>query len=237
MDYQDYFWLNDAQKAKMAAARSAATDFGYIGLFSIGKAWKRHVEGMVGSKVQPENYLRAFNCARTVHFGSWNNPREVRALIRLSKKQAMMMKLQHGGSNVAWVRDDPDGRLWGWLSVLEGSNWPRTDHARQLISEILLGDMPPYQPENMVPYAEMLPHEMRTAFMWKHAEMGWRANNPARKPLTLPPVTDVKKFGLGVIEQHPDSDWHVPAETIGKLAARQFWVQWQNKGFRGHLWH
>jgi hypothetical protein len=231
MDYQDYFWLNDAEKAKLAAACSSASDFGHIGLFSVGKAWKRHVEGMVGGKVRPENYLRAHNCAKTVRFGAWRNWKEVRALIRLTPNQALMMKLRHGGSDVAWVRDDPDGSLWGWLNVLNGATRWRTSHAVCLIERLLAGEECVYKPEVLVPYAALLPEELRAAFMWRSGLEGQDPNSPTPKSPETWPAEFVKR-GQGIVEQHPDPAWHLPAETIGKVAARHFWLDCQRSA--GH---
>lgn len=116
-----YFWLNDEQRLVMDAARTTAADYPYIGLFSVGKAWKRHVEAMVGSKVDPANYLRAYNVTGSCQFGDWRSRKEVRAIIRLNPTQAMVFKLRHGGSNEAWIVADPTGESWGNMQIAQHS--------------------------------------------------------------------------------------------------------------------
>lgn len=114
----------------MDAATSTASDYGHIGLFDVGAAWKTRVKEMVGTAVSEKDYLRIYNVAGTCNFilrrdGNYN-PIKLKAAIRLTKKQAMMMKLRHGGSDEAFVRDDPTGECWGNMNIAQnqrGAVW------------------------------------------------------------------------------------------------------------------
>lgn len=108
-----HFWLDGDQQALMDSATSTANDYGYVGLFSAGKAWKLYVQGIVGSKVDERDYLRAYNAVRVMK----NDGLNLTAIVRLNSKQAMMFKLRYQGTGDAWLLDDPTGESWGNMLI------------------------------------------------------------------------------------------------------------------------
>lgn len=226
----------------MDAATSTAKDYGYIGLFSVGKAWKRHVEGMVGSKVAQSDYLRAFNCSGSVRFGPYHPRNEVRAIVRLNAQQAMIMKLRHAGSNEAWVVPDEDGRAWGWLQFCnKPTDW--NAHGIKYIGEFIIarlvrGDGLNFKFEALERNAQLLPKEWRRAFILTECHFAQHFDKPI-EPLDDDPkvvaqlMQDPRHQNMvGIVTRHPDPAWHMPAETHGERIARQFWARCQVRHYR-----
>lgn len=199
----------------MSDAMSKAADYGYIGLFNIGKAWKREVKGMVGSKVDDENYIRAFNCTGEVYYGEYPALKEVRAIIRLKPNQAMLMKLRHGGSDIAWVRDDPNGDIWGWLTIFNKRNdRDMKSVAHDIIGRLLADNGPAMAVEKLERYANRLPDDWRRAFVLNYC--GWYDPARADEPLHA-------NAYFVVDPQEPD--WQELPETRGSRVARDFWIR------------
>lgn len=244
-----HFWLDDEQQALMDSATATAEDYGHIGLFSIGKAWKRHVEGMVGSKVEKQNYLRAYNVTGAVRYdfqqraSGWGWKYEVRALIRLTAKQAMMMKLRHHGDGTAWVRDDSTGEFWGNMLVMQASrkkrNWRERLHGGEgSMRAYLDGGSFGATVANVADHADGLSPEEAKAFVRHHFSEFDHASKPYVDPLEEDNTTyaayfaaarasDKQRYGPYAWEVD-GSAWSVPAETNGKRWAQDFWRRMQN---------
>lgn len=242
-----HFWLNEDQQALMDSATSTAADYGYIGLFSVGKAWKRHVEGMVGSKVDPKDYLRAYNVTGQTQFAGpgsyWNGEKvkEVRAAIRLNKRQAMMMKLRHGGSDVAWLRDDPTGECWGNMlncQAARKSDWRPQEVFRYgfrlMLSYLNDGNFGPTI-ASVGTHADGLEEDWRAAFVRYHFTQWDEANKPiADKPGSVQEAMARLRLGPPAWETE-ESSWVAPATLQGTRWAQEFWRDCQNTEVRRRL--
>jgi hypothetical protein len=246
-EHMKHFWLNEEQQALMDTATSTAADYGYVGLFSVGKAWKRHVEGMVGSKVDPKDYLRAYNVTGSVYFdhgqhaSGWGAKYEVRAIIRLTSKQAMMMKLRHHGSGVAWVREDPTGEAWGNLLFIQAERknrkgWHSFSHyGFAAMERFLNGGSFGATIANVADHAAGLEPELATAFVRHHfadfdnAHEKWEDPAPHRIAIIQlhHEQTETERYGPLAWEV-PGSAWSVPGEIKGKRWAQNFWRKMQN---------
>ena len=234
----------------MDSATSTASQYGHIGLFSVGKAWKRRVEGMVGGKVEPKNYLRAYNVTGAVHFGGgWTQGpngwtalpwHEVRAVIRLTAKQAMMMKLRHGGSGEAWVQADPTGENWGNLLVGQHHRqlgYHRFDsfewRACSAMKALLQGDGFGPALSTVANHGEGLEPGMKRAFVWNHAAEWHEAAGPVDTVALGHAQSKHQRELFGPLSWQVDaSAWSMPAETTGARWAQDFWRQCQNAEYR-----
>ena len=170
----EHFWLDPQQQALMNSATSTASSFGYIGLFCVGKAWKRRVTEMAGTPVGKENYLRAHNLAGTCYFG--RRPyQEVRGIIRLSRQQALMMKLRVSGSD-GWVVEDVTGESWGNMLICAGRLGFHRYQARQAMNALLEGNSfgPTLDTVRDLPFS--LEEKLRPSFVWFRAGEWHEAN-------------------------------------------------------------
>lgn len=186
-----HFWLDGAQQAVMDSATSTASNYGYIGLFDCGKAWKTRVKAMVGGEVEAADYLRVHNITGCCDY-ALNRTENVRimAAIRVKPRQAMMMKLRHAGSTEGFVRDDPTGEYWGNMLMFEGCKARRRPYPRALgywASREMMGSYlqgKPFGPtlSAVGDHGKGLDLAVARALVWYHASEWHRADTLVRAP-------------------------------------------------------
>ncbi len=131
-----HFWLDDDQQAIMDAATGSASDYGYIGLVDVASRWKKPIRDLVGTDVADENQVRIHKITGRVTFGQ-RHSFKLKSAVRLTAKQAVMLKLKVAGSDTAFLCEDPTGESWGNIRIaltdrdlFDHSDWPASRHKR-----------------------------------------------------------------------------------------------------------
>ncbi|MBB5715831.1 hypothetical protein [Sphingomonas aerophila] len=227
-----HFWLTDDRQAIMDAATSTAADYTHIGLFACGQAWKRKVEGMVGSKVDPANYKRTWKICRDNLFRMNGQFVRFDAAIRLTARQAMFFKLRFGGSDEAVLGEDPTGEYWGNMAIAEsdlGNSWQLRgltfDSFDNYGSMVWFTRGQGYGPTiaNVGNHLQGLPRPWARALVWDQARMWHRASRPFEP--------SSKEIIEAVLSGKAEGELDSP-KTEGQAQARAWWKSCQSPQFR-----
>jgi hypothetical protein len=232
-----HFWLGDDQQAIMDAATSSASDYGYIGLVDVGPRWKKPIRDLVGTDVADANQVRIYNAAKSVAFFDQGNWFKLKSAVRLTAKQAMMLKLRVAGSGTAFLCDDPTGESWGNICIAQTDR--RTEQHKRFDSTSSwwcfqnMTNKLPFGPTlaTVGESCKGMPSNWARAMIWSRAHSTHQFADDAEKP-----TLEQLKVRSKLLPRHkvvicPDI-MDYPVVTYGQAIARAFTMDLQRYQLR-----
>lgn len=140
----NHFWLDDDQRIIMDAATGTASDYGAIGLVNVANNSMKQIRDLTGTDVSKDDQFRIYKITNCINFrehGAASFKRYSTA-VRLTKNQAMLLKLRRGGDANIFVAGDSTGEIWGNMKVgladKEMYDWTKQgEHFRRFYSGTL----------------------------------------------------------------------------------------------------
>lgn len=237
-----HFWLLPDEQALMDSATSTVSDYGYIGAFDMGTNTKVALRKLLGYEARPEDQIRPHKLVNRTQFYVPEAKQHMRAkvLVRMTKAQALMLKLKHQSDSVeARIYDDPTGEYWGNLLIAqsympETSCWGSTHGYESRwgviggLTDLLRGDGFGPTLEMVADYAEPLPEDWRRAFVlyhfdsWPMAHDKYDCTSPLTcgKPGQVYDLMEALAIFKGIFEE--------PMTRCGQRWATDFWNLCQN---------
>lgn len=232
-----HFWLDDGQQAIMDAATSTASDYGAVGLVYVDLNSQKQVRDLTGTDVAKSDQLRIHKITHNIAFAERgkNSLSHYSSAIRLTKNQAMLLKLRKGGSVNIVVVEDSTGETWGNMQIalvdrrkFDWNDWQAERYRRfnsrtayQCFSNLIdgVGFAPTLAAVGNA--CKGMPSNWARCFVWKNLH----TTHLFQEPLALP---DAEVIAKGAELTPPDKMvlcrelLDIPLETRGQAAARLF---------------
>ena len=236
-----HFWLKSEEQVLMHSATSTAHDYGYIGAFDMGTATKKALLALLGYEARPEDQIRPHKLVNWTKFWirSLREHMSAKVLVRMNKRQAMVLKLKHQPDSVeARFYDDPTGEFWGNLLITR-TYMPQRDYENQLwgyqsrthvisaLGTLINGNGFGPTLDRVADFADPLPEEWRAAFV-RVKFATWEASKETTRSIrSISPLID------GMTTSATFNDLFEESTTLrGQRWATQFWQWCQEADYR-----